>query len=238
MPVETLSCPNCGAPLRQSKENHPWFCVYCNSLIHVQPDAPRASLDSVEMGAIKQLLISGQRERAVERFQKISDLGIPEAQEAIDQMAADFSIHTLYHQQLTPGGIAIVSISLIVLLAALLGWGLGRLNPWLALLGVAFAGFLLLVYGRGALTTLRYINAPIAPAATLHFTPIGAAQIGRKRLHTYLIVLEVRPKDAPPFQAQAVIPVRDENIDRVRQGAVIQVKYLPGKPGSVIYHQA
>ena len=38
-------------------------------------------------------------------------------------------------------------------------------------------------------------------------------------------------------QTQAVIPVREENVAQVRQGEVIQVKYLPGKPGSVIYQQ-
>lgn len=243
MPVETLSCPNCGAPLRQPPSGGPWFCVYCNSLLRLQAEAGtshaslESRLDAAAMDSVKQLLVSGQRQEAIRRFQALSGLAPEQARRTIDQMAADFSIDTLFHQQLTPTGIALVVICLILLPASLLAWGLGWLNPWLALVCAALAGFGLFVYGRGALTTLRYWKAPVAPATTLHFTHIGAVQRGRLRLHTFLIALEVHPEDAPPFQAQAVIPVREANLARVRQGEVIQVKYLPGRPDSVIYHQ-
>ena len=241
--VESLSYPNCGAPLRQPPSRGPWLCMYCNSLIRVQAETglPRlsleSSLDAQAMSSVKQLLVSGQREAAVRRFQELSGLDLEQAQRAIDQMAADFSIDSLFHQQLTPAGILLAAASLILLPASLLAWGLGGLNPWLALICAALSGFGLFVYGRGLLTTLRYLNAPLAPATTLHFTPIGAVRRGRLRVHTFLILLEVHPKDGPPFQAQAVIPVREENVARVRQGEILQVKYLPGRPDSAIYQQ-
>ena len=244
MPVETLNCPNCGAPLRPPPFEGPWICVYCNSLIRVQVEAgaPQTSLesrlDATAMDSVKQLLLSGQRDEAIQRYQQISGVDLEQARRTIDQMGADFSIHTVFHQQLTPGGIALVIISLIVLLASLLAWALGWLNTWLALILAGLAAFELFVYGRGALTTIRYRNAPVAPATTLHFAHIGAVQRGRLRVHTFKCILEVHPKDGPPFQAEAIIPVREENVPGVRQGEVIQVKYLPGRPDSVIYHQA
>ncbi len=244
MPVEALNCPNCGAPLRQPPVDGPWFCIYCNSLLQVQDrgGSPHPglenTLDAEAMNSVKQLLISGKRTEAIQRFQQLSGLDFEQARRMIDQMAAEFSIETIFHQQLTPGGITLVAISLFLIPAALLAWWLGGLNPWLAVILVALGGFGLFVYGRAALTTLRYLNAPTAPATTVNFTQIGGVQRGRLRVHTFLILLEVHPKDGPPFQAQAVIPVREENIVRVRQGEVIQVKYLPGRPDSVIFHEA
>lgn len=241
MIVESLSCPNCGAPLHQPKSGSFWVCVYCNSLIHLQANQPQpsleASLDAAEMTGVKQLLISGQRAQAIQRFQQLSGLSGEQAEAAIDQMAAEFSMRTIFYQQLTPVGVLLVAISLVGLPASLVAWWSGWLSPWLALPGAALAGFGLFVYGRAALITLRYLNAPQAPATTLHFTHIGVAQVGQKRLHTFLIALEVKPESGASFQSKVIIPVREENITRVRQGHVIQVKYLPGKPDSVIFHR-
>lgn len=243
MPVESISCPNCGAPLGQPPSEDPWFCLYCSSLLLVQDQAGllqpvvQNKLDGEAMNSIKQLLISGKREEAIRRFQQLSGLDLEEARRMIDQMAADFSVETIFHQQLTRGGIVAVAASLLVFSAALLAWLLGWLNPWLAVFLMALAGFLLFVYGRGALTTLRYRNAPTAPARTMHSTRIGAVQRGALRVHTYLILLEVQPQGGLPFQAKAIIPVREENVARVRQGEMIQVKYLPGRPDSVIFHE-
>lgn len=244
MTLETLSCPNCGAPLRQPPNNGQCLCIYCNSLIRVQGDlaAPQASLDggldALEMESVKQLLVSGQRDESIHRYQQLSGVDLEQARQTIDQMAADFSVDTVFHQQLTTSGILQVIVSLILLPVSLLALAMGWLHPLLALLLAALAAFELFVLARGALVTLRYWNAPIASAVTLHYAHIGAVRRGRLRVHTYKIVFEVRPKDTSPFQAEAIIPVREANIARVRQGQVIQVKYLPGIPGSVIYHQA
>lgn len=240
--IESLNCPNCGAPQRQPQAGVAWVCIYCNSLIRLQAGEPRArlntTLDAAELTDVKRLLISGKREGAIRLFQRLTDLDDEQAATAIEQMAAEFSMDTLFHQQLTPFGMLLASLSLALLPASLAGWWMGVLNPWLAVAAAALSLFGLFVYGRGGITTLRYWNAPIAPATTLYFSHIGAAQAGKSRLHTFLILLEVMPKEAPPFQARAIIPVRDENVGRVRQGEIIQVKYLPGKPDSVIFHQS
>jgi hypothetical protein len=242
MLVEAISCPKCGAPLRPPEMDEPWLCLYCSSLVRVQAEAGtsraslESSLDAQAVQAVKQLLTSGKREEAIQRFQHLSGLDLEQAQRTIDRLGADIAIDTVFKQQLTPGGLALVIIGLSLLLASLVAWGLGKLNPWMALACAGLTGFLLFVYGRGFLTTLRYWNAPVASATTRYFAPIGAFTRGRLRAHVFKVVLDVHPAGGSPFQAEAIIPVRAENVARVRQGAMIQVKYLPGKPDSVIFH--
>jgi hypothetical protein len=243
MILQSLNCPNCGAPLRQPTTADLWLCVYCNSLIRVLADQSpvqaslERSLDASALEVVKQLVHSGKRQEAIDRYQMLSGVDLEQATRMIDQMAVDFSMDTIFSQQLTTGGIILVASGLLLLLFGLLSLVLGWLDPVWAVIVSILAVIDLLIYSRGALTTLRYWRAPIAAAETLHFAHIGAVLNGRMRVHTYKVVFEVRPKDATSFQAEAIIPVREENISRLRQGEVIQVKYLPGVPNSIIFHQ-
>jgi len=243
MPVESISCPNCGAPLRQASFDDPWLCLYCNSLIRVEGDgeAPSTSLQhglkADEMEAVKQMLVSGQRQAAIDRFEELSGLETEQVERIIDKMGADFTIKTIFTQQLTRGGMIMVAICAILVPFSLVAWATGGLNQWLALTYLAIGCYGLYIYGRGALNTLRYRKAPVAQARTLQFTQIGKIQRGRLRVRAFLIALEVMPKDEPPFRTQTVIPVLEDNVERVKKGEIFLVKYLPGKPESVIYHQ-
>jgi hypothetical protein len=214
--------------------------MYCNSLIRVTATRPSLtrSLDAEEMNSIKQLVTSGQREEAIERFQELSGLDAEQAQHTIDEMAEEFSIKTVFNQQLTRSGMIQVALSVVILPASLLAYQQGVINNWIALLCVGLSGFTLYIFGRGALTTLRYWNAPVAKATTINFTQIGAAKRGRLRVHTFLFLLRVKPKEGEPFVARVTIPVLEENVKNLHPGEVIQVKYLPGKPDSVIFHQS
>ncbi len=224
MPVESISCPNCGAPLRQASFDGPWLCLYCNSLIRVEGDAeaPKVSLQhglkADEMEAVKQMLVSGQRQAAIDRFEELSGLETEQVIRIIDKMGADFTIKTIFTQQLTRGGMIMVAICAILVPFSLIAWAMGSLNQWLALTYLAIGCYGLYIYGRGALNTLRYRNAPVAQAKTLQFTQIGKIQRGRLRVRAFLIALEVMPKDEPPFRTQIVIPVLEDNVERVKKG--------------------
>jgi hypothetical protein len=240
LPAESLNCPNCGAPLRQPPEGETAFCMYCNSLILLGAAKPsrKRSLDEEEMLSIKKLITSGQRDEAVERFQELSGMDAGQAQHAIDEMAEQFAIKTVFNQQLTRAGMIQVVLSVIFLPASLLAYQQGLINQWITLIIVALSGFTIYAFGRGALTTLRYWNAPVAKATTLNFTQIGEVQRGRLSVRTFLFRLKVEPEKGEPFQARAIIPVREENVKSIKPGAVITVKYLPGQPDSVIFHQS
>jgi hypothetical protein len=183
------------------------------------------------------MITSGQRDEAVESFQELSGLDTEQAQQAIDEMAEAFTIKTVFNQQLTRAGMIQVVLSVIFLPASLLAYQIGLISPWVTLIIVALAGFTLYAFGRGALTTLRYRKAPIAKATTLNFTQIGEVQRGRMRVRNFLFLLKVQPKNGEPFLARAIIPVREDNVKSIKPGEVITVKYLPGQPDSVIFHQ-
>jgi hypothetical protein len=57
------------------------------------------------------------------------------------------------------------------------------------------------------------------------------------RVLGYLFALEVMPEDEPSFHAQVIVPVLEENQERAKKGAMVQVKYLPGDAESVIFHR-
>jgi hypothetical protein len=240
MQAEALNCPSCGAPLHPPSVDDLVVCVYCSSLIRVSISAGASlerSLDASSLDVVKQLVISGKRQEAIDRYRLLAGVDLEQATRMIDQMAVDFSMDTIFSQQLTNGGILLFVAGLLLLLFGLFSLVLGWINPVLAAILLILAILDLLVYSRGALTTLRYWRAPVASAVTLQFVRIGAVNNGRMRVHVYRIVFEVRPTDAAPFRAEAVIPVREENVSRVRQGEVIQVKYLPGVPNSIKFHQ-
>jgi len=243
MPVETISCPNCGAPLRHASFDEPCCCLFCNSLIYLKGDA-EAPVPSLErrlnakgMNEIKQQLVSGQRQAAVYAFQELSGLEAEQASAIIDPMAQDFSTRAVFQQQLTRGGMVMVVICIILIPTSLLARGLGALSPMLSLVYLAMGCFGLYKYGRGALNTLRYRKAVAAQARILQTAQLGMVQRGRVRVQAYLYALQVMPESEPPFQSQTVIPVLEENVERLKKGDVIQVKYLPGQPDSVIFHR-
>jgi len=243
LPVDSLSCPNCGAPLRNASIDDPCCCLFCNSLIRLQGDAeaPVANLErrlhAKEMNVIKQQLITGQRQAAVYAFEELSGLETEQAAVIIDAIAADFSTKTILQQQLTRGGMFMVVVCIILIPTSLLAWWSGALRPMLAMVYLAMGCFGVYKYGRGASNTLRYRKAVAAKAKILQATPMGLVQRKRVQVHAYLFALQVMPENEPHFRAQTVIPVLEENIEKVKKGEVIQVKYLPGQPDSVIFHK-
>lgn len=242
---EALNCPNCGAPLPRQIDSDFWLCVYCASVSRVDAGvshpnpAPQvaAHLDPQALDEVKALLTAGERSAAEERYQEIAGVDAAQAQQAVDQMADAFSIAALLRSRLSPFGMFLVVSNMLLLVLVVIAWTVDRMHPLLALGLGGFALFELSVFGRGALTTARYWGAPRAEAEVQHFTFIGKTRRGKQEFYTCLFVLEVRPKDGPPFQAQTVIPVRAANRARVGKGELLEVRYFPGDPASVVFER-
>lgn len=242
MPAESLNCPDCGALLHRVAAGELCFCLFCNSLIRLQGDdeTPIPTLErklkTKDMTEIKQQLTSGQRQAAIFAFEDLAGLESEEAGAVTDRMAADLSTRNIFQQQLTRWGMVMVVVCLILVPTSLLAWGLGALSPMLSMVYLAMGCYGLYKYGRGALNTLRYRKALVAKARIQQAIPVSVVQRARFRVHAYLFDLEVEPEGGPPFRAQTVIPVLEENIERVKKGGTVQVKYLAGEPDSAIFH--
>jgi uncharacterized Zn finger protein (UPF0148 family) len=242
MPLQGLNCPNCGAPLADSRSGVQ-LCIYCNTFVRVPPAAEpgpvtvEKTVSDEALAPIKQLLAAGSRDEAVQRYRELAGCTLEEAQAALDTLARQLAFATIASQQLTRFGVLVVVLSVLALAAALAGWAAGTLHPLIALLFAAFAALQLFVFSNGILATLRYARAPRAQAETLHFVRIGQVALRNQRVTVFRVWLEVRPAGAPPFRTEITLPVREAHLANLHEGAMLQVKYLPGDPSSVIFDQ-
>jgi len=241
MSIETLNCPNCAAPLHPQPGQPLTICLYCNSTIRLNLSAAQStaavetSIQPEVMEQVRQLMMSGRRAEAAQMYQQKTGTSAQDAQAAVNDLGKQITFSTIQRQQLTPYGIVFVLVSALLLGVSAIGWVTGRLHP---LIAVALTGFALLqfaVFGRSLLTTLKFLGARTAPATTLKLAPIGVTKLRDTTVHSFKVLLEVRPETGQPFRAEILLPVRSENLSRAQPGAVIRVKYLPNDPGSVIF---
>jgi hypothetical protein len=246
MMVTSLHCPNCGAPLPPKVQSGLAVCLYCNATVRIQPDEAtspetiatvEARLDAERMAEIKQMLLAGHRSEALQCYQQLTGAGDVDAEQAVGDLGRQLTVDIVRHQNLTPYGVLMVILWAVVFIGAGAAGLAGRLHPLLAILATVFAGWNLFFYYPAVRTTLRYMGAPVALANTLKLAPIGQFYLRGRTVHAFKVWLEVRPKAGQPFQAEMILPVREKNLPRAREGEVIQVKYLPNRPGQVIYFQ-
>ncbi|GIK56072.1 MAG: hypothetical protein HND44_04115 [Chloroflexi bacterium] len=243
MRLELLNCPNCHAPLDYSPGQTLCICLYCNSTIRIHHDTsqPAATtekqLSTADMAEIKELLLAGQMDTAVQRYQQIAHCHQSEAQAAIATLSNQISFKALRQQQLSRGGLIFFVILLVGLAWALVGGLTGQLHPVIAIAITVFALLYIALFGKGFLISLRYLRAANGVATVQHFTRISSSQTGRRTFHLFRIIVEVQPEPGAPFQMEMLLPVRDRSVDKLHQGTRFGVKFLPGDENSVIFNK-
>lgn len=236
-----ISCPNCGAPLLPAAEMV--LCVYCNSAVRLQRGEPGAaptpvverSLDETQMARIKQLILDGKRPEAVAEYQQATDADLAEASRTIEELENGLSMSVVLGQQLSPLGWLLFFGSLVIFSGAIFASITGRLNPWLAGLLALLSLANLVFYARNLRTSLQFLSAPVARATVIKLVPIGEVKLGRQLVHTFKVLLQVYPEGAPAYQAEMLLPVRDQNMARLRTGVDFKVKYLRENPQRLVY---
>ncbi|GAB4581371.1 MAG: hypothetical protein Fur0022_41180 [Anaerolineales bacterium] len=240
--MHSLTCPNCGAPLTDQTGQKLWLCIYCNTLLRV-PTEPAAQLtvektvSDDDMTQIKLLLYEGKREEAVTAYQHIAQCSLEDAEKAVGTLTREYAFGILRRQQLTGYGIALVILYNFALVLSLLAWVRGVLNPIFALAIAGFSAFNLWVFSRAIRTTLQYLTAPKARAVIQHYTQTGKIQVRGGTVYTFKVLLNVQPANGSPFQDTMIVPVREQRLDKMRQGTAIWVKYKPGEPGSLLFDE-
>jgi hypothetical protein len=242
--LQALNCPNCAAPLQVEASQSLTVCLYCNASVRItypaghapQPAAdPTIPPDTIEQ--IKQLLLAGRQPEALLLYREKSGASEAEAAQAIRNLGQQITAHIVTGQQLSYFGLLLVGLALLALLAGLITAVTGALPPVAAIAMIIPGLFILLIYGRALLASLRYVRAQTAPAAVLRLAPIGQFTGRGGTVHTFRLLLEVRPANAPPFQAQMSLPVRAGSLAKLHENTIIEVKYLPQDPNSVIFNR-
>lgn len=240
--IESLACPGCGAPLHPEAGRTLTVCLYCGATVRVQlPDeaptqlAVERQLAPADLEAVRQELAAGRPDAARALYRQLTGAEEVEALAAVEDLGRQAALTVVFRQLLNPLGLALSVAGVVGLVAALAGWGAGWLPNWLALLVGGAAALHLAFMARPALTTLRYLPAPIAPAVIVKLAPIGTLQQAGDDVFTFRALLEVRPETAAAFQAEIPLAVREASLAKARAGATVRVKYFPGDPGSVIF---
>jgi len=242
--VTAFHCPNCGAPLNPDPQRELVICLYCNCTIRLQADStqPEAVVESTltddDMAHLKQLLIAGRQPEAIQRYQQLTKATAPEAEAVISDLGQHLTFDTIRHQFLTLRGYVFVAASAGLLIISAFAGLSEKLHP---LLAVGLAGFSILnlfLFAPAIRTTLQFGGAPTASATILKSAPLGEMKIGGQMVQAFKFLLEVQPASGPAFQAELLVPVREQNLRRAQPGSVIQVKYLPRDPARLMFYKS
>jgi hypothetical protein len=240
--LQSLNCPNCGAPLKASAGQTRAVCLYCNSTLRLEPEVQPSTaeidstLDDVEMGRVKQLLLDGQKSAALELYTQKTGASPEDAAEALKDLGQKLSLDVVRQQQLTPAGIAIVAGYALVTAAGLYLTISGGIHWLISLAAMLYGAWMLYFYAPSVASTLAFRKGKPAKAKVLKLAEIGKTRLGRQRVRVYKLLVEVQPLDgSPPYPAEMLLPVREQNVPRAQPGTSILVKYLPGEPERVIF---
>lgn len=244
MQLKALNCPNCAAPLQVEANQALTICLYCNSSIRLTYPGPNqaqpaadSTLPADTIEQIKQLLLAGRQPEALLLYREKTGATEDQAVQTIRNLGNQISAHIVTGQQLSNTGILLITFALLALSVGLVTAVTRTLPFILAAVLIAVGLFFVLILGRSFLTSLRYLRAQTAPAAVLRLAPIGQVQTSSGPVHTFRLLLEVRPPQGLPFQAQMNMPVRHHNLAHLHENTILQVKYLPNNPNSVVFNK-
>lgn len=239
--MQSLTCPNCGAPLTDQSGQKLWLCIYCNTLIRVaEGDAEptvEKTVSTAEMDQVKALLAEGKRDAATALYQQITGLPAEEAETAVETLVKQYAYGIVRRQQLNGVGVVMVILYALALPLSLIAWRQGIFHPVLAILIAGFSALNLLVFERAIRTTIQYLGAPKAKAVIQHYTQTSKVPVRGGDVYTFKVLLEVQPAHGTPFQETMILPVREKNLPKMRQGGAIWVKYKPGEAGSLLFDE-
>ncbi len=240
--LQSLSCPNCGAPLKSAATHTRLVCLYCNSTVRIEGDtqppsvAVDSTLDETEMREIKQLLLDGHKSAALELYIEKTGAGGEDASEALKDLSQKLSLDIVRQQQLTPTGIALVAGYALLTGAGLYLTIFGGVHWLISVIAMLYGAWMLYFYFPALASTLAFRKGKLAKAHVLKLAEIGTTRIGRQRVRVFKLLVEVQPLDGtPPYPAEMTLPVREQNVPRTQPGTTIQVKYLAGEPERVIF---
>ncbi len=243
--VESLHCPNCGAPLPHQSLQTLAACMYCNSTIRIAlgaaPEArPRvtraAEVPPDTIDEVKRLLLLRQHAPAVSYYAQAAQ---------VDPAAAELAVKGIertmaYFPPLSAGGVALLAAFEVVGSVGLLGGVLllqrgALLAGGLVLAASALFSFAnLWVLGRGLPGFLLSRSGHPAPAQVLKTWLIRTDQVQGQPVALTRLLLEVRPEGGAPYRAEANIYVREASQAKFAPGAQVRVKYDPHAPARVV----
>jgi hypothetical protein len=239
--IESLDCPNCGAPLDVKPGQEITVCQYCSSSIRIHMEdgdsetaVPKTEVSPETMKQVKGLILSGNKGDAVELYRQEADISKEDAVKAVSQIYDTISAGIMLNRPLSLIGFLFTLLFLILFIGS--GYyaivsdidsTVLKIISWISLF---FWGISLLSISRTIITTLKFLPGKWADAKILKFVKVGE----KKNIAIFRLLLEVMPESMEHFQAQTNLPVRLPSEKLIAEGNIIKIKYLPGKKDLVI----
>jgi LSD1 subclass zinc finger protein len=232
--VSQVRCPSCGAPLPIKPGQRHVICVFCNtsSLIHATYTAspPQLTPDNIsrqDIEQLKQLVLDGKRDEAIDFYVYKAGVPRPEAETAVNDMLLSEYWRLTRELPLNAFG--------FILYFTLIGFGFG-----LALIGAVLVmngtlPFLVLVPLGGAFALwqfLRFVPKVISTWVSAYGAQGRARVMNVATLRTFpdcvmvQVAFEVTPSNGSHrFVDEEILMLRSESIDKLRPNNVIMVRF-------------
>lgn len=229
MPVTSLNCPNCGAPLRLAENQRRALCLYCGSTLQTERATAPATTLTLPVDVydqMKQLIVDGHRAEAIALYRQQAGVTEAEALETLTGIIRDLTRRTLVQQPISNFGLAVM-FALDTVFGILIVWGLATENWWLMGLGVVLLVIETLAFGAAMYARIVQNFGRSARAVVLRFTRLGEISL-QGQAQPVLVVrlwLEVQPPGQPTFQAERNIVAKPESYAKLKPGISLEVRH-------------
>lgn len=239
--IEALSCPNCGAPLNVKHGEEITFCLYCDSSIRItkhedsgEHSALHTEIPKEIIEEVKKLIVSGDKVKAAELYQKAANVSNEEALKQIDVFTTAITNKIILKRPLSAKGVFIFSLFLIILFSAIYILLSGVANTtftkivcWII---ISFMSLNLLSISQSIFLTIKYSQKKWNDAAILKYYLISQ----KKKLSFYKVLLEVKEPNGSTFRTETKIVIKTQDTSKLQEGKTISVKYFPDEKDNVV----
>ncbi|WP_437960529.1 hypothetical protein WME76_13370 [Sorangium sp. So ce119] len=234
--LSMTSCPNCGAPLSVASGQRHVICIFCNTNLFVerpatgapvaQIRAQTASKDDIER--VKQLLVDGKRDEAVDHYARAASVSRDEAEQAVANVFLSAYWTLVRHLPINGFGFFLYAVFVL---------GGAGLAAWAATRAVESPAYLILVAAGGLFAILQLARFLRHLASTLvaSFGSLGRGRVLRcsvvrefvkQKGFFVVVVFEVAPDDgSPAFVDQETLFVGEESLRKLSPGNVVRVRF-------------
>ena len=239
--IEALTCPNCGAPLDLKPGEEITFCLYCNSTVRISKHgetgeqvATHTEMSHDKFNEIKQLILAGKKDEAIEMYQKVANVTKPEAEKFVGTILDKLTYIIIINRPLSIKGFLFCLLLMLLIVASLYSLISGAAKEtlfnticWVLLLVSAFN---LLTLTREIITTIKFFPVKWTKATILKFKFMNQ----KKKFSFFKVLLDVKTPDGQSFQSETNIMIKTENAAKLQEGKLIDVKYRGKEKNDII----
>ena len=237
--IESLNCPNCGAPLNVKQDDDIAFCSYCNSSIHInkheetgEHNVVHKAISPEDIRKIKQLIMSGNKTQAIALYQKVSDTDELQASKIIELFVKGITNKISLNRPLSIKGIIFSLLFLLVFIfsAYILISGISKLGIVKVICWVLMIFINLISISRSIFVTIKYSTKKWTKATILKYFLISE----KKKLSFFKVLLDVQETGGNSFRTETNIVIKTDDIAKLQEGKTIDVKYFPEEKNNLL----